>query len=252
MLPAAGDNPAGFWESQAVVMTNQTLLVELGHNWYDCLRFDSAQITPDIRHITLEHIETILRDEFGSAPLFVIKDPRMSLLLDVWRPAFNGPAALLALRHPAEVAGSLLRRDRCDAEIAFGLWLHYILEAEHQSRVMPRTVISYDRFLRDWRGTMIRAGQQAKIAWPQDPRSAQEDDTRFVHAKFRHHFAAPDRIAVSKAPLRDWIAETWQVMRAAEDAGFNAGHLRTLDQVRAAFAAWRPSAPRVGLSPRRD
>jgi hypothetical protein len=156
------------------------------------------------------------------------------------------------VRHPSEVAGSLLRRDRCDANISLGLWLHYILEAEHNSRDMPRAVICYDRFLRDWRGTMARAGRQAGIAWPHDPLSAVEDDRRFVQVRYRHHFAAPDRVTVGSPPLRDWIAQTWAVLRASDEAGFRPAQLEMLDQIRSDFARWRPMSPGVALVKRTD
>ncbi len=252
MLPIADDNPAGFWESETIVRTNQTLLQTLGHHWYDCLRLDLAKLDPASLRDALPAFEAVLREEYGDAPLFVIKDPRMSLFLDVWRPVLQGAVALLAIRHPAEVAGSLLRRNRCDTSIALGLWLHYILEAEHKSRDMPRAVICYDRFLRDWRSTMARAGRQAGIVWPNDPFTAVEDATRFVQAKYRHHFASPDRVTVGAPPLREWIAQTWAVLRASDEDGFDPARLRVLDQVRDAFAAWRPTSPGVGLVERTD
>jgi hypothetical protein len=250
MMPAAGDNPAGFWESMRIVTANQMLLLELGYNWYDCMPFDPTQFSAELRLAIQPQLETLLREEFGAAPLCVIKDPRLCLLLDVWGPALAGSAALLAVRHPAEVAGSLLRRDRCPAEVAFPLWLHYTLEAEHQSRPYRRSVIFYDRFLQDWRGTMVRAGEQAGIAWTRRPGAVTEDDTRFVQAKYRHHFAAPGRIAVGVPPVRGWMAETWNLLRECEADGFDPSRLRALDQVRTAFAAWRrTSGPRVAVVP---
>ena len=252
MVPAASDNPNGFWESAAIVITNQGLHTGLGYNWYDCLPFDSTLLGPDLRLSMVPQLETTLQDDFGSARMFVIKDPRMCLVLDVWKPVLAGAAALLCLRHPAEVAGSLFRRDRCNTEIGLTLWLHYTLEAERSSRDLPRAIVSYDRFLQDWRGTMIRVGRQAGIPWLLDPASAVEDDSRRVAAKYRHHFAAPDRVTVSKPPIRGWIADTWRVMRASEASGLDASATQTLDQIRTDFAEWRRSAPRVLAVPRTD
>jgi hypothetical protein len=246
MIPAAADNPSGFWESAPIIMANQALFGEHGYNWYDCLPFDVRQISNQARLAALPGLKDVLRDVFGSASFFVIKDPRLSLLLDVWSPVLDGSSALIAIRHPAEVAASLFRRDHCPPEAAHPMWLHYILEAEVQSRRYPRAVVSYDRFLRDWRGTMSRAGQQARIEWPTPPATVREDDTRFVQGKLRHHFAAPTRIDVGLPPLRQWMAQTWQLLRECETDGFDAAHLRALDDIRSAFGQWRQtSAPRV-------
>ena len=99
---------------------------------------------------------------------------------------------------------------------------------------------------------MIRVGRQAGISWLRDPASAVEDDSRRIAVRYRHHFAAPDRVAVSKPPVRGWIAETWRVMRASEESGLDAAAMRTLDQIRSDFAPWRRSAPRVFAVPRSD
>jgi hypothetical protein len=246
MIPAAPDNPTGFWESKPIIMANQALLEERGYNWFDCLPFDVRQVDEKARLAVLPRLQAVLRHIFGSARFFVVKDPRLSLMLDVWAPALDGSSALIAIRHPAEVAASLLRRNRCPAEAAHPIWLHYILEAEVQSRRYPRAVVSYDRFLRDWRGTMTRAGQQAGIEWPNPPATVAEDGTRGVHGKLRHHFAAPTRVDVGEPPLRQWMAQTWGLLRECETDGFNPARLRALDDIRSAFARWRQIArPRI-------
>jgi hypothetical protein len=251
MLPPAEDNPFGFWEPTAVVRANQALLTSNGYNWFDCLPFDMRQMDEPARQAALPFIRNILRDTFGSAPFFVIKDPRMSLLFDVWRPALEGAAILIMIRHPAEVAGSLLRRDECPPEVSFPLWLHYILEAEYQSRGLKRAVVSYDRFLLDWRAAMSHAAAQAGFVWPHPPASVTEDASRAVQAKLRHHFASPGRVEVGAPPLRQWMAQTWSVLRECEASGFDAIRLRALDDIRSAFGRWRAtSAPRVSAKPR--
>lgn len=75
----------------------------------------------------------------------MLKDPRFSLLLELWLPAFAlldvTVAPILALQHPSEVIASLRRRDGMPADIAAPLWLHYTLEAERQTRDRPRAVL---------------------------------------------------------------------------------------------------------------
>jgi hypothetical protein len=89
-----------------------------------------------------------LQAEAGDRPL-VIKDPRIGVLLDLWAPVIDGllhPA--LAVRHPAEIALSLARRDGIPAALALVSWeLHTerILGYLHGRRV---TVVHYDDLLR--------------------------------------------------------------------------------------------------------
>lgn len=251
MMQPAFDNPTGFWESQAIVELNEAILTTFGGHWYDCLPLDPTSLDAKSRQALATHCASVVTREFGDAPLFVLKDPRFSLLLEFWLPAFAAIgvaiAPLLALRHPAEVIASMRRRDNMPGDIAAPLWLHYTLEAERHTRDRPRAVLSYDRFMQDWRGCLARVSAEAGITWPLPLESAAAAIDEFLRPQLRHHHATPRKVAAGKPPVSDWIAETYDALRRIETDDGGAQFAR-LDHVRAQFAAWRAHAPRVSFA----
>src|SRR5665213_4590235 len=102
MLPAAVDNPSGFWEATSLLGVNDWILNENGASWYDCLEFDADGFGARTRAIALTLVMLCMKSEFGAAPLKLIKDPRLCLLLDLWLPALRAvgtsPIVVLVLR----------------------------------------------------------------------------------------------------------------------------------------------------------
>jgi hypothetical protein len=125
MLPAASDNPAGFFERFDVNGLNNELLAELGGAWDN----------PPPRHAVLEQapvwrarVEKVLEamaEDAGGRPL-VLKDPRIGLLLPAWLPALGDRFAfVLVHRNPLEVAMSMHKRDGQPVYAALALWQLY-------------------------------------------------------------------------------------------------------------------------------
>ena len=110
----------------------------LGHSWHDSLLFPSDRLDHDAFSSAWLPLMT---DAFENDAAFVMKDPRLSLTLPFWLPPLRSVGAavavLLVIRHPAEVARSLLQRDRFTEAVTVPLWLHHVLEAERMSRSLP-------------------------------------------------------------------------------------------------------------------
>lgn len=251
MMEPEADNPLGFWESGPITALNEAIFRVLDCAWCDSLAFDSANIGPTSRSELAPLLASVLTQEFGDAALFVMKDPRFSLVLDLWLPTFVAMnvsvAPVLALRHPAEVASSLRRRDDMPIELAAPLWLHYTLEAERLTRGRRRAVLSYDRMLQDWRGCLARITAEAGIAWRVPLDSAAPAVGEFLRPHMRHHHAAAGKVVVGRPPLSAWIAETYSALRCIEDGERDAHHAR-LDRVRTEFAVWRAGTPHISMA----
>ncbi len=169
MIPAAADNPSGFFEAITVLGVNDWILKAGGSTWFDCLNFDPDSLPPRSRDTGQALVNFSLIGEFENASLLLLKDPRLCLLLDYWLPVLRGtsitPAALLVLRDPHEVVASLMQRDHCPAAFTAALWLRYMFAAEHATRDCSRSFIRYDALLGDWRTCMARAAAQAGVQW---------------------------------------------------------------------------------------
>jgi hypothetical protein len=248
MLPPSDDNPAGFYESPLVCGLNHLVLRAAGCNWDDCLSFDLNRLSGAARTDALDMSLAVLREEFTDAPSFLMKDPRLCLTLPVWLPALAASGAalsiLLVVRHPREVARSLLLRDRLPTYTTTLLWLHHCLEAERATRSLPRAVVFYDDLLDDWRSCMTRAGHAARIAWPVRD---QTDIGTFLKWSLRHHVApeCPELIVSSR--MRGMMDAAWLALRELRDAPEASSARETLDQVHAAFAPWRDAPPSMGV-----
>src|SRR5262249_40931276 len=117
-----------------------------------------------------ERIVDILRRDFGDSPLFVVKDPRICVLLPLWRNALTDietdPRFVISVREPLEVAASLASRDGFSTAHSLLLWLKHFLAAELGTRGVRRVFVRYDDLLADWRRTSTTISQALSIEWP--------------------------------------------------------------------------------------
>ncbi|MBN8928910.1 MAG: hypothetical protein BGO51_11770 [Rhodospirillales bacterium 69-11] len=246
MLAPAADNPRGFWESRMVMGVLDSLLKATGHSWYDCLTFGVAEVPDAMRAALQAQLAETLEEEFGDAPCYVLKDPRLCVSAEIWRPVLPATRALLMLRHPTEVARSLEARDAFTRELSLALWLHHMLEAEAATRTMRRGFVTYDGLLADWRGMLTRAGAAAGIAWPVSPATADLGAEDLLDTDLRHH-AEPAEAAIDlPGPIGSWVERSWFLLREVGSLGPDPDFLAELDAIRAAFALWRDATtPRV-------
>jgi len=107
----------------------------------------------------LTFIMLSLMSEFDQKRLLLVKDPRICLLLDLWLPALQAleilSAALVVLRHPAEVIASLAHRSRLPQPHGAALWLGYMLAAERATRGRRRCFLPYDELVNDWQSALL-------------------------------------------------------------------------------------------------
>ena len=46
------------------------------------------------------------------------------------------------------------------------MWLRHMLDAEHATRTIPRSVVSYRQLLTDWRSVADRIADDLRLTWP--------------------------------------------------------------------------------------
>jgi hypothetical protein len=162
----------------------------LPDDWIESAAADEASAT----------LTSLVRDMFANTAVVAVKDPRSSrvvpLWLDVATQAEAQPGALLVIRHPNEVAGSLHKRDGLSRARAHMLWMTYLLEAERATRGQPRAFVSYEALLADWRSELGRIEARLAMALPVTAAVAGEID-EFLDASLRNHQAVQDDEPVS-------------------------------------------------------
>jgi hypothetical protein len=151
LVPPAPDNPSGYFENATAVDINEELLLALGRGWDDLRPLPAGWQAGEAASLATRRIAAWLRDEFAQDDDIVLKDPRLCVLFPLWRSAFLAsgivPSVVLATRPVSEVVASLATRDDLDATHASLLWLKHMLGAEHASRGLVRTAVSYDHFV---------------------------------------------------------------------------------------------------------
>lgn len=225
LMPATPANPRGYFESQLLYELHEEIFAEAGVTWQDLLPPPPDWFRSGHAARFVDRLCKALREEFGDAPLLVLKDPRMCRLVPLWARVFQrlaiAPCYVLAIRHPLEVAASLEREHQMDERKATLLWLDHLLRAEHDTRGQRRSVVSYEHLLADWRGTIARIGADLDLPFPRLSRRTEAEIDEFLSSKLRHHGADRDAL-VQRRDVAGWVKDAYEWAQRAS-AGENPG-----------------------------
>jgi hypothetical protein len=167
LMPATNDNPEGYWECAPIVRLNDELLLRLGARWDSVAPLPAGWMALPTVEALREQATEIIAREFDDAKFAVLKDPRLCRLLPFWREPFAASgltlSCVLMVRRPMEVAASLARRDQFAPEKSLALWYAHLVDAERDSRGVPRATVTYDALLADVAATLARVCDDASF-----------------------------------------------------------------------------------------
>lgn len=239
----AGDamNAKGYFESNLVTDLNNRLLDAARRSWWDTRRMAPEWLSSPAGHDFLKQAEDVLRSDFGDAPLFVLKDPRICRLMPYWRAALDRfgarPVVVHTHRHPREVAASMLRSQDLEAAYGLVLWLKHLLDAEADSRDLPRVFTTYQGLLDDPEGSMGRIADGLGIDWPRDVADAGGDIRDFLSRGLRNFEETdPDGTAALPAAMRTVL----EIFDRWAETGETEADRAALDTVREGLALTGP------------
>lgn len=181
------DNPKGFWERPEVFRLNDAMLAAHGCSWSDLRRWDPAY-TGKIPDKLLKSMKKIILGLDANRP-WVLKDPRMCLLLPAWLPHLEVPVAVVAYRHPLEIALSLHKRDRLPLEYGMALWEYYMVHMLNASMRLPRVFVRHADLLERPLPTtellleQLREAGVRRLDMPTEREIRAFVDTRLYHAR---------------------------------------------------------------------
>jgi len=196
-------NAKGYFEHSDIADTNDEVLLRLGSSWDDVLIKQEAWWKREELIPFATKMRSYLRRDFSNSLLWAVKDPRVCRLLPWWLDIFAAegisPHFLFVVRSPDDVYLSLKRRDGFSQEKSFMLWLLHYLEAEAGSRRYPRVFTSFDHFLEDPCGELLRAERLLGLRFPVTVEAATDCLNQFLSKDLRHHKAA--EIIASSSPI---------------------------------------------------
>ena len=140
------ENPRGFWERRDVRQVCDRLLQTAGADWWKVTNFDPEGIPHDVlteERVRFAKVISSL-DERGT---WVLKEPRLCLLLPALRELFSNCVCLHIVRNPLEVARSLKVRSGFSISGGLALWETYNRRAIDGSRNLPRVLVFHESLM---------------------------------------------------------------------------------------------------------
>lgn len=149
------ENPKGFWERRDVRALNDSILHAAGCDWNRVADFDVNAVAGKVLEDFNRQAAKLVLELDGHRP-WMIKEPRLCLLLPLWRRFLEVPVGIHIYRNPVEVASSLHRRNGIPIPAGMALWERYVQSALLDSEGMPRIVVSHRQLITDPRTAVAK------------------------------------------------------------------------------------------------
>ena len=186
-------NAKGYFEPWKVAMFNDERLRAAGAAWDDVFAFPFRALPKRAERNWINRAEAMFGEEFGDAAYPLLKDPRVTVLMPLWRTVLSdldvAARCVIPVRHPLAVAGSLSRRNGFTPQKSVLLWTAYMLAAEAYTRDLPRAFVSYDGLLSDWRAEVARIEAAHGAPLPRLTDQAAAEISAFLTPELRHNDA---------------------------------------------------------------
>jgi len=243
-VPADDTNPKGFAESQWVVDFHTRLLRRAAVQVSDARPAawaQTAQVSLD--EVVEGELRAWLEDQFGQADHLIVKDPRLSWFLPLWRRVAEGegvtPRFVTMLRHPAAVIASKQRwyggwqgeAARCAG------WVNFTLYTERATRDAPRVFVHYEDLLDDWTKTIGHVGEVLDLSVVREASAQSMREVHdFVDRSLSRSSSDWEAFRIP-APLRTQADEVWELVSglAKSDGIADAETIERLETARTAY-----------------
>lgn len=149
LMPPDPVNPQGYWEHLPLVRFDDELLSAVDSTWFCPPASDGAvhalASRPDLR----ERAGSILEAMDAKAPVWVWKDPRLSVLLPFWREIWANVLFVVPVRNPLESARSIAKRDGYPISASLLLWHRSMTSILENTEGAPRILVRYEALVAD-------------------------------------------------------------------------------------------------------
>ena len=146
LTEANAENPHGFWERHDIRQICDRLLHAAGADWWKVASFDPDAIPHAILVEQRRKFGKII-SVFDEHETWVVKEPRLCLLLSVLRDHITNPVCIHIFRNPLEVARSLQTRNGFSIAAGLALWEAYNRHALSASENLPRALVFHEALM---------------------------------------------------------------------------------------------------------
>lgn len=244
LMAGGADNPTGHWESWPLYFLDDEVLSALGLSWDSTLSLPAEMLRSPKTERFLPRYVDVLREEYDRSDLLCAKDPRLCRIFPVLRRALQSeniaPSCVLIARHPLEVAASLRDRDGFHWSKSLLLWLRHVLDAELNTRDLPRVFVTYDQVMNDWRQVLHKIGERLDIAWPHRQSEIDVAFESIIADSLRHHRNSIKQLDARRDVVR-WVKTIYRAcVAAAEDEDVTAVFDHVRNEIAVADKAYEP------------
>ena len=155
LLPAAPDNPEGFWELEPLVAVSCDILEHFRSGWNSPPDLSPNWETAADMASLLERARRVPA-EVGLTEPWGWKDPRTALMLPFWQQVWPDLRVVICVRNPLAVAQSLLERDQFSYLTGLELWLTYNRRLLDSVSPECRIVTHYEAYFHDGEAELTR------------------------------------------------------------------------------------------------
>lgn len=200
----AEDNPEGFWERWDINILDERILALYKRSWDTVLPQPQGWHKSEEVQPLKDEAKALVKKYFSDKSLWAWKDPRTTLLFELWKDVVSETGAdlscLFAVRNPLDVARSLEKRNGFNLDRSFGIWFNYNIAAVRASAELRRSFVSYDSFLSNWEKELKRCARELEIAWPEDDSALRKEMDRFIKPGLRHSSSGMKELKAAGAP----------------------------------------------------
>lgn len=155
------ENPQGFFERRDARNICDALLHGCGADWWKVSAFEPDNVDFDTLRVQRPAIRNLVAGlDQRATSAWALKEPRLCLLMPIFRAVLTNPFAIVVVRHPMEVARSLRRRNGFPIQAGLALWEAYTVAALENASGVEHTVVSYDELVEKPQQTLKRLCQE--------------------------------------------------------------------------------------------
>ena len=187
-------NPHGHWEHSDIWQAQERLLIRFGREWHSSPGPLPARWLdwPDCR-ATIDRFVELAREELAAHGHWLVKDPRSSLLIPLWREVAQRVGVelriLRVIRAADDVAASLAARNAMPRELAVRIWSDHQRSIDRDTGGLPLHAVQHDEVLRHPQAAFTAMGAFCGVR-DADQRAVAAAAT--VDTQLWHHKAAED------------------------------------------------------------
>lgn len=228
-------NLLGHFEPKRIVDLHDAILAELGQAWSDWWPMEAEALAGADAARWVDQLTDLVRQDFSLQRPLVLKDPRICRLMPLWRAVARRLGAELRIvipwREPSEVAASLARRDGLSMDVGRLMWLRHVLDAERETRDLPRVFCDYREVIADWPAVLARIARALDMTLV--PNAEQEAAANaFITPQLRRERATPGGGEAGPEAV-PWLGEALQALSELRQDPYSASGSARLDQLHA-------------------